>query len=755
MNSEISEISAEAGEMLVDILDRRLEADRSMRDTYLNVWQRNWMYWDNQQELFWDEAFNRWRTIEEGRDDYGDDIEDNIEEQHAGINFYRARGESVIAAMTTAIPKTVFFPDNADDPDDVSTSMVYTHGAELLQIQNKSEAQDIEASTNLWIFGKAYGFTHGEANPAFGTERVPTRNLVSVEKAMMSCDTCGYKIEDEDGMADGVGEESECPECQMTTHFSQVMEKMQEEREGFDDVPATRQIVEIHSPVEVNVAPWAMTMKQSPYLVYTQRLDVSQARAMYPKYARMISEVESSDKITEFENSFLLPDGSIETPPMTTLLRHVWLRPWTFDPVDAAGDEGDYYDDDEMSAASIAMDLQERFPEGVYCLFCGDELVFARAENVDKHWAETMNPLERRGLANGVGEPFIHVQNMISENVNLLRDAIKHSVPITFADSRVIDPEQYRESRAGPGDLYPVEAPADRPIRDMVHSESTSTLPKGAEGFIEYLDRSGQTVVADHPSIHGGAGSGSKTFGEYRLAQNQAMQRIRIPWRSVGLFKSEIYGKAVTQYLEYLVANRLDKNFSKREDGEFVNVWINSAAASGKIGRVHPESNEAFPLNNAQKRDIVMELSGNAIFAPVLTDPGNARAVESIMGVGDLKIPGAAERDWQMREIKTMLEQPPPADGDGNPGVGEDGQPRSSMPPSMTDNHELHSAIIQQWCTSEEGWDTKANNPEGWANIQSHWMEHQVFIREAKQAMVEMGEDPQAETNPSEQVGMN
>ena len=125
------------------------------------------------------------------------------------------------------------------------------------------------------------------------------------------------------------------------------------------------------------------------------------------------------------------------------------------------------------------------------------------------------------------------------------------------------------------------------------------------------------------------------------------------------------------------------------------------------------------------------------------------------MGVGDLKIPGAAERDWQMREIKTMLEQPPPADGDGNPGVGEDGQPRSSMPPSMTDNHELHSAIIQQWCTSEEGWDTKSNNPEGWANIQSHWMEHQVFIREAKQAKVEMGEDPQAETNPSEQVGMN
>ena len=30
-------------------------------------------------------------------------------------------------------------------------------------------------------------------------------------------------IKDEDGMSDGIGEESECPECQMTTHYSHVM----------------------------------------------------------------------------------------------------------------------------------------------------------------------------------------------------------------------------------------------------------------------------------------------------------------------------------------------------------------------------------------------------------------------------------------------------------------------------------------------------------------------------------------------------
>lgn len=743
----------ESAKMLTDILDRRLEADRDLRYRYLADWQRNHMYWDGQQDVYWDADHGRWRTVSEGIEDYSEYLEDSQQEEGGAINFYRARGESIIAAMTTDIPKTVFFPDNAESPEDVQTSKVYTKAAELLQVQNKSEEQDIEISTAMWLFGKAYGYTYGEINDQFGEDRVVTEEEVPETYSAMRCETCGYEKEDDSSPETAVTmEEDDCPTCGGLEPFRQVEQERTVTREAFKDVPATRQVVRICNPVECNVAPWAKNLARSPYIVLSERMDVSQARAMWPKYAKKITETDDIEGMTEFESGYLMPDGVVDTPRGTALIRHVWLRPWTFDPVGESGDDEyapETLEEGNEDPEGSARDLLQRFPEGVYCLYCGNELVFARPENPDKHWDETINPLEPRGLPTSLGEQFIKIQNMLSENIGLMRDSIKYSVPITFAESGVLDLDKFREAEVRPGDYFNVTQLGEKPVANSFYSERAGQTPRDTKGFIEYLDQSGQTVVADHPSIHGGQGAGSKTFGEYRMAQHQAMQRIRIPWRAVGIFKSDIYGKAVSQYLDYLVQNNVEKNFVKREDGEFINVWINAVAATGKVGRVHPESSEAFPLNNAQKRDTLLEMANIPAFEGILLDPTNAQTIERLMGVSELRIPGSADRDWQMREIKLLIETPAPVSPDGQEGIDPaTGMPASSLPPDQTDDHELHAQVIEDWCKSEKGWDVKFNNPQGWANVQAHWLEHTQYI--AQQQMAEQPVEEESSQPPAQ-----
>ena len=801
-NEADQELPDSSASFLTHILDMHVEADMSIRQDYLARWQLNQLYWDGEQDIYFDHRHSSWRSISDN-DEYIERDDDDVEDTSTGaINFYRSRGESIIAAMTNSIPATQFFPDDADDPSDIATAKTFSHASELIQRQNDSEQQDIEIATNMWLFGKCYGYTYPESNPAFGKDRISWDEERSIPMKEMVCEECGLisrseqidampeknpeeppegELDDPEVMDDSsLMEEEHCPRCGVTSIFKETFSEKEKMMPTFGDVPATRQIVEIVSPVRVSVAPWSKNIRESPYLILYERKSVSKARAMWPEHAEQIMPVDSVSNINQFESDYLSLGARFETPDNTTLLRHVWLRPWAFDPQEAESEE------DETPAE----DCMERFPNGCYMLFNGDELLFARAENVDDYWAETDTKVDPRGLPQALGDSFINVQNLISENVSLIRNSILHSVPITFADTEVFDQEEYAKSYVQPGDITPATSTDGSPLGHHFHSAQTANIPRGTEQFISFLDEAGQTVVADHPSIHGGAGGGSKTFGEYRMAQNQAMQRIRIPWRAITTFKSDLNGKAVTQYLKHLVANRIQKKFVKREFGEFINVWINLTEAEGKIGNIHPESSDAFPLNQAQRRDTLMEIAENPLFQNIITDPGNAQTVESIMGIQDLKIPGAADRDWQMREIKEMLENPqppmppmppgdpsmappgemmppgpqgpppppgmPPPPPGGDPMMQQDPMmqgPQSTVPPNATDNHEIHMAIVEEWAKSEKGWDAKKNNPDGWANVQAHWTDHKMMMQQEMMQDAQMGMGPEGAPPPGEQVG--
>ena len=67
-------------------------------------------YWTNRQSIFWNSKADGYSIFDPTTDD-------DFSEEYVA-NIYRPNGESIIAAMSAALPKVDFYPDDAENADD-------------------------------------------------------------------------------------------------------------------------------------------------------------------------------------------------------------------------------------------------------------------------------------------------------------------------------------------------------------------------------------------------------------------------------------------------------------------------------------------------------------------------------------------------------------------------------------------------------------------------------------------------------------
>src|SRR5678815_1370871 len=117
-------------------------------------------------------------------------------------------------------------------------------------------------------------------------------------------------------------------------------------------------------------------------------------------------------------------------------------------------------------------------------------------------------------------------------------------------------------------------------------------------------------------------------------------------------------------------------------------------------------------MSFGQKRSVLMNLLqlGNEEINSVLFASDNAAYVQSLIGLNEVKLPGQAQRNKQMREILLLISAEPTQ----NP---ETGQVLSSVPvePNVDDNM-VHVETLIEFITSNTGQDLKEANQAGYAN---------------------------------------
>lgn len=657
------------------------------RDVFLSALRAE-HYWHNRQHIYRDPSTQIFKEF------MGDDELDLYT-----ANIYTANGESIVAAMSSAVPQVNFYPDDADAMDDIITASAYQKIADLIIKQNKAPLLLTRALYILYNqhFAAFWNYTRKSAKYGFYSKKVPRHRDITVQKTI--CPICESEVQ--------APEPQICPNCEasITPEVRDIPDVEIFEEDVFE--PKSREIVRVFGPMHVRVAPYVQDIEDSPYLILDFESHPTLAMRLYPEHRDKLRKF--SDAITDYRREGRRQIYGGDNTNLDTW-KCVWLQPWTYEGLREHEDIYNY--------------LSRKFPDGLYLVFVGDVLVEVENQSLEDHWTLTQNPLTNYIYARPLGGSCVSVQDAVNELVNLSMDTIKHGIPQTFASSDILDLEKYSASDVAPGKVWPTKGlPPGSSMSDFIMTTRTATLSQEVKDLYGNLQQLSQLVTGAFPSIYGGILSGSRTASEYSQSRAQALQRLSTIWTMIKVTWAEVIYKACVSFAKNLT---YDERNVEKLGNSFINVWIKRAELSGRIGRVEPEPDEGLPVSWAQQRDVIMRMVeiNSPLINEVLSMPENAYLIKNALGMRELLIPGYQDKMKQRAEIQELI-------------MGNDIQ----IDP-LLDNHAVESSECRSFLISEVGQDLKVGNPEAYQRVYQHYIAHMQAMTGGSNEGPEPGPEP-------------
>jgi len=704
---ESVELTDEEKTALKYIRDTITRPDDEIRERMTPVWQMYENYWRGLQDVIYDSVSQSFLSASGVLKSAGE-----LEDTYIGskiVNVYRAHGESIAAAVSAGTPTITFFPEDADQPSDITTAKTYTVASEFVADDNDSKLLHLRALYTRWNQPFVAYYNTYVYDEEYGTIEKNRYGIQEVDIPEAFCPSCGEDLPVQTP-------NSMCPDCNVeaeTTVVTNLIPKIEE----VVQIPKGREVIEVYGPRHVRVPYNVKDLKQCGYLILETEHHWAALVTLYPQLAEVITSGSSAQSSTadQARRKRIAIEGSEPDMDQRTLDR-AWFRTWTFNLVK----------DEEVRAS-----LKVKFPHGVQCTFVDEEYVEAYDESMDDHWTLLPDPYAEHIHGDPLGKPEIPIQDMTNDTVQLTLETILFGIVETFADPGVLNFDKYKDAVKAPGNTFPAKRPAGMNLDAGFHQPRPATLSDNVEVFRQALDSMGQFVTGDSPGIFGGplAKGSSRTADEYRQAKQGALQRLSIVWFALNVAWAQVMKKAVNELRIHMRFQGEDIKFVKEAGKGFTNVWIKLADIDdGRIGRVRAEASEQFPLTSEQQRGVLMELIQTA--RPELTQfifaPENIGEFTRILiGLNRFKIPGEEDREYQLSEIQEMMS----------------GMPAEIDP--MIDNHQAHAMVIQSWAASEDGRTAKKINPMGYQLVMEHMQQH-VFILQQAMAQAAAQEAAQA-----------
>lgn len=707
--SQTIDLSDEEKDALKYIYVTAPKPDDDIRERMVPIWQMYENYWRGLQDLIYDADHREFRSAEGVVRSAGE-----MEDTYIGskiVNIYRAHGESIASAISSESPKVRFYPEDADDPQDVTTAKTYSLASEYIADDNDSKLLHLRAVYTRWNQPFVAYFNTYVYDEKYGTIERRTYRTEMEERQEAYCPSCAEELPVQTP-------NSICPECGMEAIQMSSMEPVPV-LDTISTIPRGKEKVEVYGPRHVRIPYNIKTLDQAGYLILETEHHWAQLLSIFPHMEDSLSKSGTPAAISTSDLSRkarMAGEGSESDQDQKTLDR-CWFRPWIFNLID----------DEEIRSS-----LRVKFKKGVQVTFVDGEIVEAFNESMDDHWTIVFDPFSEHIHGDPLGKPEIPIQDMTNDVVQLTFEHILYGIPDTFADPNTLDFNKYRESEKAPGNRFPAKRPPGMGLDAGFFEARPTSLSDNVEVFRQALESYGQFVTGNFPGIHGGPlqrGS-SRTADEYRQAKQGALQRLSVTWFLITLTWSKVMKKAVDELRIHMRFQGEDIKFVKELGKGFMNVWIKlSEMDEGKVGRVRSENSESFPLSTEQKRGVMMELLQTGIPQLVewmFTPENMAETSRILVGMTNFKIPGEDAREYQLWEINNIL-------------AGEVVQADPDL-----DDHEMHSATIRSWATSENGRKTKEINPQGWAMVMEHLQVHEMILQQKMMMQALQGVPPGA-----------
>lgn len=729
---------------------KRIEAqERPSREKLIKLWKYLDLLWSGIGNFYWDSVANEFKIVTaEDLNKAGENADFDPTMLNKVVNLIRPYGESLAGVLTPGTPTIVFYPADADNPADLQTAKVSKIVEKKIADDNQIKKILVRIIVNLWNGGFCAVRNYCHKSPSYGQTQRETYEDKSFLQLTASCPDCEnllgnteteYEppdpnasktigpVEAGEGL-EGDEEDQElaqnpnaqippqwntCPTC--NKEVTPVLDSNTTTRKvktGIETIDKTRVLLDVYGPLNVKIPVKAETKAQVIWLLFEEDLHEADARERYPKYWDKIRGGDSSGELNYDRWARSQYENLGELTQYYTTIRHLHLRPAAYN----------ILQDKELSTKMHAM-----YPKGCIIVFSNDCYLYTEECDLDEYWSLSQNPIYNRVYGDPLGKALIPLQEITNDIFQLEIETLKHAVPQTFADPKVLDFQAYSQSKARPGVVYPTKTIAvGSKISDGFYQTSTATLPKEVEILNTQVETLLQFISGVLPPVFGGTSTtGSKTLGEVEQNRNQALQRLSLVWIVVVNLYADFMSRAVKMYKNEILE---DENFVERTADSFVNNWIKKAHLTGEIGRVVPEESEQFPTSWAQKSDQVMKLIGlnNEMVTSVLMHPNNIQRVAMLLGLNDLYIPGEDDRNKQITEIIQIIQMNSQALIDPmNPQVPVAPQ---VIQPEPTDNHSIHMAVLSAYLNSDQGQSLKDEKPLAYEALMMHFQAHSDIV---------------------------
>ena len=765
--------------------------DRSTRERQIRTWKRLKLLWEGFTQVWYSEVAHDWRIFEP---------ESNTDQSSYDkpVNVFRAYLESIIAALSVIVPPIKCYPDDADNPLDLSTARTGDQIAALIYRHNNVPLLWIHSLFIYVTEGMVGCYSYSKADEKFGTYEEKKYEDEEELHHLSSCPNCGHTLDDETvspntapippamppvanpnmpqdiGMAPAEGMEQPIPP-QMPPELQQPQEpgldvppedefmpgdselcpncgqwgvphKTEESFTitrlvGVTSQPKSRICMEAYGGLNIKVPNHARRQSDCPYLIFDHELDYSLAIDMFPDLHGVIKGGgRATEEIDQYAR--LSPQYQGEYPENVVTVKHAWIRPAKFN---ILGDKEDI------------KRLKKHFPNGVKVSFVNNEFAEAVNESLDDSWTLTYNPLSDHIHFDPLGLLLSSIQEITNDIISLTLQTIEHGIGSTFADPGVLNFKAYEQTEVVPGGIFPAVPKTGKSISDGFHELHTATLSAEVLPFAHEIQSMGQLVSGALPSLYGGSIEGSETASQYSMSRAQSMQRLQNTWKMFTCWWKDIFGKVIPLYIKEVKDD--ERDVQRDTNGNFINIFIRKAELEGKIGKVELEANENIPLTWAQRKEVIEKLLENANpeIMKIIASPDNLPLIHEALGLHDFFVPGEADREKQYEEIKLLLNsepiiQPPDpmmmqqAAMMGMPPPPEQELPSVEVEPDV-DDHEIQYTICRKWLISEAGRQAKEDKPNGYKNVLLHAKMHLQIVQ---QSMMAQGPQQQGgEANPA------
>ncbi len=750
-------LTDEQKKLLKQVVDHFDDEDRAVRDRQIRMWRRLKLMWENIQHAYYSEVAHDWRIPENERT--GEDNDQGYYDKP--INVFRAYLESIIAALSVTVPPVTCYPDDADNPLDITTAKAGDKIAELIFKHNNMPLLWVHALFIYCTEGMTAMYTYPKEDFKFGTYEEDEYKDSLEEHELHSCPFCDVEIEDKIVSPTVAAESAEVSDAvDVNSPDDMFMPGEQYFPEPCDNCgrmmipkitrstltvtrlvgttkhPKSRIAMEVFGGLFVKVPVWARNQSECPYLIYSYETHYANVLEKYPEFREKIPT--SGTSYDDYEQwGRTSPQYLGEQPINNVTVRNCWFRPAAFN----------------VLKEEEADELKKLYPAGAKVVVVNDTVLDCEEQALDDHWTLTYNPLSDYLHFDPIGLMLTSIQDITNDLVSLTVQTVEHGIPQTFADPTVLNFNAYRNSETIPGGIYPAKAKSGKSLSDGFYEVKTASLSQEVLPFATKIQEMGQLVSGALPSLFGGQMSGSRTASEYSMSKNQALQRLQTTWKMLNYWWKDVMGKVIPMYIVEMKDD--EKQVTRGEFGNFINVFVRKAELQGKIGSIEIEANENLPLTWNQQKDTIMELfgSGNEMIIASLTSPENVPYVKRAIGLVDYIMPGEDDRQKQYEEIELLVNSEPiviPPDPNLEMQAAQlrmPPQPPMEIPsiePDMeVDNHALEADICRRWLVGDAGRLCKTENPNGYKNVLLHMKAHKEMEQQKMMAMMPPAPPPE------------